>query len=230
MKTEDITLADNIYHNLRNEIAYLQFEPGRKLSEVKISKQYNCSRIPVRREALQRLATEGCLDIYPKRGSFVSPIDLVKLERIRYIREVIETRVILDDFDKGLLKPILPVLNSMIARQKQLLQINDYNHIFELDTEFHFIFYSIDQKDYAFDYAGMNEINYFRARLLTLKAESKTNMVSQHEAIVDAINRGDRDALNAALVQHFRNVTNVMQCNTFKTSTGEPYFRGEPLI
>ena len=41
MKTEDITLADNIYHNLRNEIAYLQFEPGRKLSEVKISKQYN---------------------------------------------------------------------------------------------------------------------------------------------------------------------------------------------
>ena len=24
MKTEDITLADNIYHNLRNEIAYLQ--------------------------------------------------------------------------------------------------------------------------------------------------------------------------------------------------------------
>ena len=229
MKTEDITLADNIYHNLRNEIAYLQFEPGRKLSEVKISKQYNCSRIPVR-EALQRLATEGCLDIYPKRGSFVSPIDLVKLERIRYIREVIETRVILDDFDKGLLKPILPVLNSMIARQKQLLQINDYNHIFELDTEFHFIFYSIDQKDYAFDYAGMNEINYFRARLLTLKAESKTNMVSQHEAIVDAINRGDRDALNAALVQHFRNVTNVMQCNTFKTSTGEPYFRCEPLI
>ena len=211
MKTEDITLADNIYHNLRNEIAYLQLEPGRKLSEVKISKQYNCSRIPVR-EALQRLATEGCLDIYPKRGSFVSPIDLVKLER------------------KGLLKPILPVLNSMIARQKQLLQINDYNHIFELDTEFHFIFYSIDQKDYAFDYAGMNEINYFRARLLTLKAESKTNMVSQHEAIVDAINRGDRDALNAALVQHFRNVTNVMQCNTFKTSTGEPYFRGEPLI
>ena len=154
----------------------------------------------------------------------------MKLERIRYIREVIETRVILDDFDKGLLKPILPVLNSMIARQKQLLQINDYNHIFELDTEFHFIFYSIDQKDYAFDYAGMNEINYFRARLLTLKAESKTNMVSQHEAIVDAINRGDRDALNAALVQHFRNVTNVMQCNTFKTSTGEPYFRGEPLI
>ena len=34
MKTEDITLADNIYHNLRNEIAYLQLEPGRKLSEV----------------------------------------------------------------------------------------------------------------------------------------------------------------------------------------------------
>ena len=40
-----------------------------------------------------------------------------------------------------------------------------------------------------------------------------------------AINREDRDALNASLVRHFRNVTNVMQCNTFKTSTGEPYFR-----
>lgn len=224
MNTEDITLADNIYHNLRNEIAYLQLEPGCKLSEVKLSKQYDCSRIPVR-EAVKRLATEGCLEIYPKRGSFVSPIHLEQLERIRYIREVIETRIILDDFDKGLLEPIIPVLRSMISRQEQLLQVNDYRHIFELDNEFHFLFYSIDKKDYAFDYAGMNEINYFRARLLTLKAEAKTNMISQHTAIVDAISSHSRDALNTALVQHFRNVTNVMQCNTFRTRDGRSYFQ-----
>lgn len=226
MKSEDITLADNIYHNIRNEIAYLQLEPGYKLSEVKLAKQYNCSRIPVR-EAVQRLANEGCLEIFPKRGSFVSPIDLVKLERMRYIREVIETRIILDDFDKGLLKPIIPILSAMVSRQKQMLQVNDYNHIFELDNEFHFLFFSVDKKDFAFDYSGMNEINYFRARLLTLKAEAKTNMVSQHTAIIDAIDREDREDLNAVLVQHFRNVTNVMQCTTFQTKDGLPYFRGE---
>lgn len=223
-KLDDSSLAENIYHKLRNDIAYLQLEPGCKLSEIKIARQYDCSRIPVR-EAMQRLANEGCLEIFPKRGSFVSPIDLVQMERIRYIREVIETRIVLDDYDKGLLTPLVPVLSSMITRQEQMLLVNDYQRLFELDNEFHYLFFSIDNKDYVFDYAGMNEINYFRARLLTLQVESRTNMVMQHAAIVRAIKEGNREALEAALIQHFRNVTNVVKCHTFQTRSGKSYFR-----
>lgn len=219
-------LADSIYYYLRDEISSLQLEPGEKLSELKISKQFNCSRIPVR-EAVKRLATEGALDIYPKRGCFVSAIHLNKMAQIRYIREVIETRVVLDDYDKGLLQPLIPILRSMIDRQRKSILQNDYRNVFLLDNEFHFLFFSVDHKDFAYEYAGMNEINYYRARLLTLKEEPKTDMINQHTAIVDAIEKNDREALCTALAQHFSNVTDkLMKSTDLRTKKGAAYFTG----
>lgn len=219
-------LSDNIYHYLWDLIASLQLEPGDKLSEVKISREFNCSRVPVR-EAVHRLANEGCLEIYPKRGSYVAPIDLVQMEHIRYIREVIETRVIMDDFDKGILTPVIPILASLIERQRQKMLINDYRRVFELDNEFHYLFFSIDHKDFAFEYAGMNEINYYRGRLLTLKGEPKTNMINQHVEILDCIRKGDRERLNKCLVRHFRNITDVIRSTEFRTKRGNSFYKTE---
>lgn len=224
----DGTITDNIYYNLRNSIAQLQLEPGQKLSEAKLARQYDCSRIPVR-EAVKRLASEGCLDVYPKRGSYVAPIDLVQMERTRYIREILETRVVLDDYDKGLLQPIVPLLHSLIDRQEELIQANDYPHLLDLDNEFHHMFFSIDHKDFAYEASGINEINYCRARLITLKAEAKTHMISQHIEIVNAIENQDRMALQSCLVQHLRNVSYAVQNNTYYTDAGQPYFRGEAV-
>ena len=103
--------------------------------------------------------------------------------------------------------------------------INDYSRVFELDNEFHYLFFSIDHKDFAFEYAGMNEINYYRGRLLTLKGEPKTNMINQHIEILDCIQKGDRDRLNQCLIRHFRNVTDVIHSTEFRTKHGNSYYR-----
>lgn len=41
-------LTQNIYQYLWNEIAHLHLLPGEKLSEVKLAKEFDCSRVPVR--------------------------------------------------------------------------------------------------------------------------------------------------------------------------------------
>ena len=219
----NITLADNIYYYLRSKIGHLEIEPGERLSEAGLARQFNCSRVPVR-EAVQRLVSDGALEVIPQRGSFVTPISMTQLEHCRFIRATIEGRVVLDDFDAGLLEPIVPVLGSIIKRQENLIAVGDYNEVFSLDSDFHLLFYTISHKEYAYDVTGMNDIHYYRARLLTLRGEGKDNMVHQHHMIVDAIENKDRDALDKALNTHFQNVNNVIETKKFVTRKGQDYF------
>ena len=218
------TLTDTIYHYLKNEILNLNLEPGDRLSEAGIARQFECSRIPVR-EAVQRLVAEGALEVKPQRGSFVTPIDLEQMERVRYIREVLETRVIVDDFDKGLLTPLIPILRSMVHRQAELMNIGNYLQAYLSDNEFHLLFYSIDHKDFVSEYAGMRDINYYRGRLITLRHDGEDNFVSQHEEIIEAIEKRDRTALKEVLHRHYHNVGSVIRSREILTARGLPYFK-----
>jgi DNA-binding GntR family transcriptional regulator len=58
---------------LREKIISGTLEGGYHLSEIKISKDYNVSRTPVR-EALCALAADGLVEMVPHRGAFVSHI------------------------------------------------------------------------------------------------------------------------------------------------------------
>jgi DNA-binding GntR family transcriptional regulator len=58
---------------LREKIISGAMEGGYHLSEIKISKDYNVSRTPVR-EALCALAADGLVEMVPHRGAFVSHI------------------------------------------------------------------------------------------------------------------------------------------------------------
>jgi DNA-binding GntR family transcriptional regulator len=218
------SISDSIYHYLYKKIAFLELEPGDRLSEAGLARQFGCSRIPVR-EAVQKLVNEGALEVFPQRGSFVTPISLTKLEHIRYIRETLERRVVLDDYDQGILQPVIPLLNSLVSRQKSLMAVNDYQQVFALDTDFHLLFYTIGHKEFVFEATGMLEINYMRARLLTLESEDKDNMIRQHSMIVTSIERNDRAALERSLNTHFKNVNAVIGTKEFRTRKGNDYFR-----
>lgn len=110
-----LTATDQIYLSLWNQICSLDLLPGEKLSEVRLAAEFECSRVPVR-EALHRLAADGAVDVFPKRGSFVSLIDRQQVEQTRYLREVLETHVCLEAFDSGALTAIYPYLCSIVEQ------------------------------------------------------------------------------------------------------------------
>ena len=207
--TASVSISNTIYYYLREQISSLSLKPGEKLSEAKLARQFACSRVPVR-EAVGRLVTEKALEIFPQRGSFVTLIDMEEAEHSRFLREVLETYIVLDDFDKNLLTPLIPYFRSLISRQQQYLNIEDYQHAFELDNEFHRIFYTIGGKEFALAHTGDFEIHYFRARLLGIMLEQEHTMVSQHTQIVDAIEGRNREALSRFLISHYTNVSNVL--------------------
>lgn len=61
---------------------------GAALNEAVVADQFGVSRSPVR-EAFNRLATDGLLDIFPPRGTFVSRLDRASLTGALLVREAI---------------------------------------------------------------------------------------------------------------------------------------------
>ncbi|MFZ2587026.1 MAG: GntR family transcriptional regulator [Alphaproteobacteria bacterium] len=71
MSQQQGNLDSMVRESLRQKIIAGEMEGGYHLSELKISKEYNVSRTPVR-EALCALCADGLVEMVPHRGAFVA--------------------------------------------------------------------------------------------------------------------------------------------------------------
>jgi len=80
---------DTIYEALKHRLLNGDYEPDQKLSELLLSREFACSRTPIR-EALKRLETEGLLYIKPKSGTYVRKISAPQLIELQEVRTYLE--------------------------------------------------------------------------------------------------------------------------------------------
>ncbi len=73
-------------------IITLQLAPGAVVTETELSSELGIGRTPIR-EALQRLAREGLVNILPRRGIVVSEINVTRQLRLLEVRRALETLV-----------------------------------------------------------------------------------------------------------------------------------------
>ena len=83
------SLADKAYHEIRDLIVSLELAPGAVIDERELIERLEIGRTPVR-EALRRLAHERLVEVYPRRGMFVTGVDVRELARLSEVREVLE--------------------------------------------------------------------------------------------------------------------------------------------
>jgi len=88
-ESERGSLTDQAYGELEERIVTLQLEPGDVLSEATLAKQLGIGRTPIR-EALQRLACESLVVIFPRRGILVSQIDVKRQLMLLEVRRELE--------------------------------------------------------------------------------------------------------------------------------------------
>ena len=86
-------LAERVFVQLRSDILYARLRPGEALSENSLAASLNISRTPVR-EAIQRLAREGLVQVLPQRGSYVALLSLRRIRDALFVREAVETEIV----------------------------------------------------------------------------------------------------------------------------------------
>ncbi|MCI9534123.1 MAG: GntR family transcriptional regulator [Lachnospiraceae bacterium] len=77
--------ADEAYNIIKEKIVNLQLQPSADISEEKLIQELNISRTPIR-EALQKLAKDGFVIVYPRKGTIVADITLDLINSIYEIR------------------------------------------------------------------------------------------------------------------------------------------------
>ena len=82
-------LADRAYTQLRDRIVSLQIAPGAPIDEDGLGAELDMGRTPVR-EAIKRLALENLVNVFPRRGTFASEINITDLAHISDVRIVLE--------------------------------------------------------------------------------------------------------------------------------------------
>jgi DNA-binding GntR family transcriptional regulator len=83
------SLADQAYFRIRELIVTLGLPPGSLVSERDLMEQLGVGRTPVR-EALRALARERLVEVYPRRGMFVSSVDVRDLAGLSEVRRTLE--------------------------------------------------------------------------------------------------------------------------------------------
>ncbi len=94
-RTQTHSLAGNAAEQIRRKILDGTLELGQALSENALAAELGVSKTPIR-EALQRLETEGLVQILPQRGTFVFPlsgVDAFALGEFRCMLEVEALRI-----------------------------------------------------------------------------------------------------------------------------------------
>ena len=203
----NVILRDEVYDYLRKNILNYQFPPGHRFDLKELEKQLGISRTPLK-VALHRLENEGLVKIRPRRGTFVTPLDIDNVAESFDVRIMLETAVapivLTQATDHELAQ-----LGVMNEQMRTMLESGDYQEVvqtyIELDQELH-----IQYMSYARNKQLMRIYNRLNTHLQIARVRRGFNRASsdetqqEHDAILEAIAARDVAALQQALTHHLQ--------------------------
>jgi DNA-binding GntR family transcriptional regulator len=82
-------IADRAYFELRDRIVMLRLLPGSALIEDELMRELEIGRTPLR-EAIKRLALENLVEVRPRRGTYVTDVEVADIVHITEVRAELE--------------------------------------------------------------------------------------------------------------------------------------------
>ncbi|RMH55446.1 MAG: FCD domain-containing protein [Deinococcus-Thermus bacterium] len=200
------SVREAAYAHLREAILGGLLPPGARILEAGLAQELGVSRTPVR-EALQRLAQEGLVELSPGRGARVRVLSLEE------VREVYDLRALLEGEAAALAaqraRPTELEALGRLLLALETLPPQDHTRQMQVDFAFHTaLVEAAHHKTLARVYAGLrSSLALARGFQPTLSQHPETRR--QHRAILAALK--DRDPERAAQaarlhIFHFRNL------------------------
>jgi DNA-binding GntR family transcriptional regulator len=204
------TGAERAYQHLKQRILSREYAGGSLLTEGEVADAVGVSRTPVR-EAMLRLAAEGLLRLYPKRGALVVSVGADEVRDILEARELLETHaveLVLDVADETLVQELADRLEDM----RSFAAVRDVPRFIQADRDFHRAMVAAGGNDILTHlYDSLRDRQLLVGAVLMRGAPARiSSAVQEHADILDAVTSGDRAALRQAVMTHLATVsTNV---------------------
>ncbi len=185
---------------LTDRIVRLALAPGSMVSENELAQEMGLSRTPVR-EALIELSRIHMVTVYPQKGCTIALIDYALVEEARYIRHMLEMSVV--ELVCRMAKPDdLNLLIRNVRLQAIYLESKELDKVMQLDNEFHKCLFDIARKPMAYHLMQTVQIHFDRVRMMSLEVVKDTKIVTDHQAILEAIVQRDAEAAQMLMDKH----------------------------
>jgi DNA-binding GntR family transcriptional regulator len=205
---QQISLAEKAYHAIRDLIVSLELAPGAVIEERELMERLGIGRTPVR-EALRRLAHEGLVEVYPRRGMFVTGVDVRELARLSEVRVVLEpeaARLAAERATQSDRAAIGELLVELAAGGR------DDRELMELDERIHSAVYRAAHNDLLA--ATLSQYYVLALRIWSMALEQTHDLeeaVDAHRALLEAIRDGDGDRAAETMRAHVQNFEQAMR-------------------
>ena len=208
MEYKPVSLADQIYEQLENDIITGVYPRGEVLTEMRLVEQLGVSRTPIR-EALRRLEQERLIKDTGK-GSVVLGITLEDLVDIMNIRQRVEG-----------LAAYYATKNMTPEGLDKLRQLNDLQDFYytrkdaarqsQMDDLFHDAIYEMSQRTIIRDTLQPLHRKTMRYRKISLEDPARLGLsIQEHKDIFNAMAAGNAELAEELTVQHILHAKNNM--------------------
>jgi DNA-binding GntR family transcriptional regulator len=195
------SLSDRAYYRIRELIVSLALPPGSILNERELMQRLGLGRTPVR-EALRTLAREQLVEVYPRRGIFVSNVDVRDLAGLSEVRLALESagarlaaeRALPEDRER---------CTELLDELERAANEHDERALIELDQRIHRHVYSCTHN--AFLARTLEEYYVLTLRIWFLALDRVARLeyaVREHRELLRAIRDGDPERAEDVMRRH----------------------------
>lgn len=191
-----VTETSRAYHALERMIVTRELEPGSTTTEGALIAATGFGRTPVR-EAIQRLAWDGFLDIRPRLGLLVAQLEPKDWAHVLDVKESVETvlaRTAARTHQADDRREFLAACEAMY----RAANIKDHHAFLSADRDFDEALARAANNAYASRVAAPLQTHGRRFWFCYAQSERLEQSAHRHIAIVEAVLRGDADAAEAA--------------------------------
>ena len=201
----DSRLADSLkeraYAEIKHRVITCGFRPGEELSEYAVATLLKIGRTPVH-QAFDRLHIEGLVDVQPRKGIVVRPINLDE------VIEIIETRLLNECFavrlaaERASSAEILAI-RQVLQRADAAVKGGNVERMMLLDRDFHQLIARAAHNTVLADVLLRLHERSLRLWFISLGAsDHQASVQEQHDRIFRAISHRDANAAEAAMRVH----------------------------
>lgn len=195
--TTDQSQALRAYQIIEEMIVNGTLAPGAKVSEKALSERVGLGRTPIR-EALQRLAAEGTVQIMPRAGVIISAIDITDQFRLIEVRRELE-RLLAGRAARQASDSERATFSSLATRFRTAASNDDADLFITSDREFNNLVVAAANNKYAQVAMSAIQAQTRRFWYLYFSRFGDLKKVSEHHAaIAEAIAAADEAAARLA--------------------------------
>jgi DNA-binding GntR family transcriptional regulator len=195
------SLSDEAYFRIRDLIVSLELPPGTIVNERDLMERLALGRTPVR-EALRALAQERLVEVYPRRGIFVSSVNVRDLASLSEVRALLEghaaalaaERATADERREA--AELIPELERVAGER-------DERKLIDLDQRVHRHVYRCTHNPFLEETLNGYYVLTLRIWFLALDRVARLDeAVHEHRDLMEAIRAGDPVRAEEAMRNH----------------------------